>query len=141
MEKAFGHNEWTSHFVASLGFSVGLYAFERLLGFFYSLPDKKMFQGALCARIRGKIYWQALTWFAFNAVLFGVLAWGKNAVFLNWIFSYGLYALLIVPIIIFFKYYCCGGSELMENYELKEQLEDRDRELERRNKDRTLDYA
>jgi hypothetical protein len=126
--------EVTSHLTGTLVFSALLYAIDGIMSFYYSLPDRAICQGPCCLYARWAIRLNAVWVLILNVVLYVTLAIGQGDLFLGWLLSYAIYSLIVVPLILIFKYFCLGGAIYEENRELKERHgEDYDVRLARMN--------
>jgi len=121
MTQLFDDHTFTNHLVVTVIFTVFLFVLEWIMEAIYGITKWSCMETPCCMYFKYAIYMQAFWYFLLNLILYVVLLRGHSALFDGWILSYGLYALVVLPVWILLRWFCFGGKEQEKLREMEQQ--------------------
>jgi len=111
MTTLYNDHQVTSHLIITLVYTVLLFVVEWINEFIYGMTKWSCMETPCCAYFKYAIYSEALWLFLLNIILYAALLREETSIFLGWLFSYGLYTLVVSPLWIIISYNCLGGKQ------------------------------
>jgi len=101
----------TDHFIVTIVYSCCIFILEFWLEFVYSLPDRACCRAPCCIGFRIAVYSEVLWVLLINIIVYAVALRDYPEIFLGWLLSYAIYAVIVTPLSLIARYFCFGGKE------------------------------